>query len=207
MSSDTATLLVVEDDVPTRTFLADNLTADGYELVVAQTLREALRALEERSPDLAIVDLGLPDGSGLDLIRRVREADGVSSRLDPRLPLVVLTGRSSEVDRVRGFERGADDFVTKPFSYTELRWRLTALLRRTQDRRGAGCLRVGELALDPVSREVSVAAAGWRSRARSSRCCATWRPSPRASTPKRSCCATCGASAPRERLALHAVQF
>jgi DNA-binding response OmpR family regulator len=156
MSSDTATILVVEDDVPTRTFLADNLTADGYELLVAETLREALRALEDSSPDLAIVDLGLPDGSGLDLIRRVREADGLASRLDPRLPLVVLTGRSSEVDRVRGFERGADDFVTKPFSYTELRWRLTALLRRTQNRRAAGCLRVGELALDPVSREVTV---------------------------------------------------
>jgi DNA-binding response OmpR family regulator len=156
MGSDTVTLLVVEDDVPTRTFLADNLTADGYELVAAETLREAMRALEQRAPDLAIVDLGLPDGSGLDLIRRVREADGVASRLDPRLPLVVLTGRASEVDRVRGFERGADDFVTKPFSYTELRWRLTALLRRTHERRGAGCLRAGELTLDPVSREVSV---------------------------------------------------
>jgi DNA-binding response OmpR family regulator len=156
MSPESATLLLVEDDVPTRTFLADNLTVDGYELVLAESLREALRALEQRKPDLAIVDLGLPDGSGLDLIRRVRSADGVGSRLDPRLPLVVLTGRSSEIDRVRGFERGADDFVIKPFSYTELRLRLAALLRRTRERRGAGCLRVGELALDPLSREVRV---------------------------------------------------
>jgi len=154
MRSDTATLLVVEDDLPTRTFLADNLAADGYELLVAETLREAVRALEHRKPDLAIVDLGLPDGSGLDLIRRVRESDGVASRLDPRLPLMILTGRTSEIDCARGFERGADDFVTKPFSYTELRWRLTALLRRTRERRGAGCLRVGDLAIDPVSREV-----------------------------------------------------
>src|SRR5215207_6063279 len=126
----TATLLVVEDDPPTRTFLADNLAADGYELLVADTLREAVRALEHRKPDLAIVDLGLPDGSGLDLIRRVRESDGVASRLDPGLPLVILTGRSSELDRVRGFDRGADDFVCKPFSYAELRGRMTAILRR-----------------------------------------------------------------------------
>jgi DNA-binding response OmpR family regulator len=156
MRPESATLLLVEDDMPTRTFLADNLTVDGYELMLAESLREALRALEQRAPDLAIVDLGLPDGSGLELIRRVRASDGVASRLDPRLPLVVLTGRTSEIDRVRGFERGADDFVTKPFSYNELRLRLAALLRRAQDRRGSGCLRVGELALDPLSREVRV---------------------------------------------------
>src|SRR5262245_29315565 len=154
MTPDTATLLVVEDDVPTRTFLADNLSADGYEPLLADTLRDALRLLEARAPDLAIVDLALPDGSGLDLIRRVREADDVASRLDPRLPLVVLTGHASEIDRVRGFERGADDFVSKPFSYPELRMRVAALLRRAGERRGSGCLRVGELAIDPVSREV-----------------------------------------------------
>jgi DNA-binding response OmpR family regulator len=151
-----ATILLVEDAAPTRTFLADNLTADGYELLVADCARDGLRLLETKFPDVALVDLGLPDGSGLDLIRRVRASDGVASRLDPRLPLMVLTGRSSEIDRVRGFERGADDFVTKPFSYTELRLRVGALLRRTRERRGAGCLRVGELALDPLSREVRV---------------------------------------------------
>jgi DNA-binding response OmpR family regulator len=156
MTPDTATLLVVEDDVPTRTFLADNLSADGYEPLLADTLRDAMRVLEQRAPDLAIVDLGLPDGSGLDLIRRVRAADDVASRLDPRLPLVVLTGHASELDRVRGFERGADDFVSKPFSYPELRLRVAALLRRTSERSGSGCLRVGELAIDPVSREVSL---------------------------------------------------
>jgi DNA-binding response OmpR family regulator len=154
MTADAPTLLLVEDDPVLRTFLADNLTADGYELVVADTLRDGLRELEYKRPDLAIVDLGLPDGSGLDLIGRVRAADGVASRLDPALPLVVLSGRSSEIDRVRGFERGADDFVVKPFSYTELRFRLAAVLRRTRERRGRGRLRVGELELDPASREV-----------------------------------------------------
>ena len=110
-ADDPATILVVEDDAPTRTFLADNLTADGYDLLVAGTIDQALIELESRRPDLAVVDLRLPDGSGLDLIRIVRCADGVGSRIDPALPLVVLSGRGGELDRVRGFERGADDYV------------------------------------------------------------------------------------------------
>jgi DNA-binding response OmpR family regulator len=147
-------ILLVEDDPVLLTFLADNLSADGYEPLLAETVRDGLRQLEYKRPDLAIVDIGLPDGSGLDLIDRVRAADGVASRLDPAVPLVVLSGKSSELDRMRGFERGADDFVVKPFSYGELRWRIVAMLRRTSDRRGRGRLRVGSLELDPTSREV-----------------------------------------------------
>jgi DNA-binding response OmpR family regulator len=154
MRPDSPTLLLVEDDPVLATFLADNLTADGFELVLAASLRDGLRELEYRRPDLAIVDLGLPDGSGLELLARVREADGVASRLDRELPLLVLSARDSELDRVRGFERGADDFVTKPFSYSELRLRIAAVLRRTRDQRGHGRLRVGELELDPAGREV-----------------------------------------------------
>jgi DNA-binding response OmpR family regulator len=154
MRPDTPTLLLVEDDPVLSTFLADNLTADGFELALADGLREGLRELELRRPALAIVDLGLPDGSGLELITRVRAADRVASRLDPLLPLVVLSGRSSEIDRVRAFERGADDFVAKPFSYGELRLRILAMLRRTREQRGHGRLRVGELELDPAAREV-----------------------------------------------------
>lgn len=153
VSNEPATLLLVEDDPVVATFLADNLTADGYELLLADGLREGLRLLEYRRPDLAVIDLALPDGSGLDLIRRVREADGVASRLDPSLPLVILSGRTGELDRVRGFERGADDFVSKPFSYSELRLRIAAVLRRTRARRNRGLLRVGELEVDPAGRE------------------------------------------------------
>src|SRR3954464_1457093 len=102
---DAATILVVEDDPATRTFLADNLTADGYELLVADSVATGLKLLETRFPDLALVDIGLPDASGLELLRRVREADGVASRVDPATPLVLLTGRDGELDRVRGFER------------------------------------------------------------------------------------------------------
>src|ERR1044072_1547975 len=105
MTAHPPTILLVEDDPVLSPFLADTLAADGYEPIVAETLRDGLRELEYKRPDLAVVDLGLPDGSGLELIGRVRSADGIVSRLDPDLPLLVLSGRASDVDRVRGFER------------------------------------------------------------------------------------------------------
>src|SRR5215212_5303620 len=151
---DTATILVVEDDDATRTFLADNLTADGFELLVADCARDGIRLLETKFPDLALIDVGLPDGSGLDLVRRVRDADGLASRVDPRTPMLVVSGRDGELDRIRGFERGADDYVCKPFSYPELRGRVAALLRRANGRRSLGRLRVGDLEVDPPSRQV-----------------------------------------------------
>ena len=151
-----ASILIVEDDVPTRTFLADNLTADGYELLVAATLSDALRTLEYHHVDLAVVDLALPDGSGLELLRKVREAGGPGSRIDARLPLIVVSGRAGEADRVRGFERGADDYVSKPFAYGELRLRVAAVLRRSRERGADGRLRVGELEVDPAARDVRV---------------------------------------------------
>src|SRR5437763_2603707 len=118
---DNATILVVEDDDATRTFLADNLTADGFELLIADCAKDAIRLLETKFPDLALVDIGLPDGSGLEIVRRVRDADGLASRVDPRTPLLVLSGRDSELDRIRGFERGADDYVCKVFASDPLR--------------------------------------------------------------------------------------
>jgi DNA-binding response OmpR family regulator len=156
MTDDASTILLVEDDDATRTFLADNLMADGYDLLTADCARDGLRLLETKFPDLAVVDVGLPDGSGLELVRRVREADGVASRIDPHTPVLVLSGLRGELDRVRGFERGADDYVVKPFAYGELRARVAALLRRAQRRPGMGRLRVGTLELDPPSREVTV---------------------------------------------------
>jgi DNA-binding response OmpR family regulator len=158
MNHDTpATILVAEDDATTRTFLADELTADGSELLVVDCASEALRALETKFPDIAILDVGLPDGSGLEVARRVRASDGVVSRIDPETPLLLLSGRSGETDRVRAFEAGADDFVAKPFSYAELRWRVGALLRRSERRRRVGRIRVGALELDPASRSVRLA--------------------------------------------------
>jgi DNA-binding response OmpR family regulator len=154
MTDDASTILVVEDDDATRTFLADNLAADGYDLLTADSARDGLRLLETKFPDLALVDVGLPDGSGLALVEHVRAADGVAWRIDPHTPLLVLSGRRGELDRLRGFERGADDYVVKPFSYAELRLRVAVLLRRAHRRPGMGRLRVGTLEIDPPSREV-----------------------------------------------------
>lgn len=154
MNEQRSTILVVEDDRTTRTFLADNLAADGYEPIAAANAREALRLMETRFPDLAIVDLTLPDRDGLELLQQVRAADGVASRIDPSLPLLVLSGRVGELHRLRGFERGADDVMGKPFSYPELKARVGALLRRTERGMRRGRLRVGALEVDPAGRTV-----------------------------------------------------
>src|SRR4051794_12810842 len=148
MSDDAFTLLVVEDDDATRTFLADNLTADGFDLLVADCARDGLRMIEQKFPDLVLVDVNLPDASGLDLISRVRTADLAAGRVEAATPMMVLSGRAAELDLLRGFERGADDYVIKPFSYPELRARVQALLRRTQGRRAQGRWRVGGLVVD-----------------------------------------------------------
>jgi DNA-binding response OmpR family regulator len=147
-------LLVVEDDAATAAFLADNLAADGFEVVTASEPGEAVRAIEVRGPALVILDVMLDEGSGLTVLDRVRRSDGGVSRIDPAMPVLVLSGRAAEVDRVRGFARGADDYLTKPFSYPELVARVRALLRRAHGRPRRGAIQVGELAVDPVARTV-----------------------------------------------------
>jgi DNA-binding response OmpR family regulator len=150
-------LLVVEDDEATCAFLAENLAADGFKVATASGAGEGLRAIEVRKPGLVILDLLLEDGNGLELLDRVRTADGLASRIDPQLPVIVLSGRTGDADRVRSFARGADDHVVKPFSYQELLARVRAVLRRTHGRPQRGIMRVGELTLDPLTRAVRLA--------------------------------------------------
>jgi DNA-binding response OmpR family regulator len=157
MDAGRQSLLVVEDDEATRAFLADNLTADGFRVATASGAGEGLRAIEVRAPSLVVLDLLLEDGHGLDLLDRVRAADGLASRIDPETPVVVLTGRTGEADRVRCFARGADDYLPKPFLYGELLGRIRAVLRRTGGRPKRGVIRVGELAVDPLTRTVRLA--------------------------------------------------
>jgi DNA-binding response OmpR family regulator len=147
-------ILVVEDDEATSAFLCENLAADGFKVAAAGGAAEGLRALEVRHPSLVLLDLLLPDGSGLDLLDRVRAADGLASRLDPQVPVIVLTGRAGEADRVRSFARGADDHLVKPFLYAELLGRVGAVLRRAKGRPQRGVMRVGELTIDPLTRAV-----------------------------------------------------
>ncbi|MCK9249161.1 MAG: response regulator transcription factor [Solirubrobacteraceae bacterium] len=153
------TLLVVEDDPITRLFLAENLSVDGWDVVEASSLQDALRLVEQVAPQLVLTDLTLPDGSGLDLVAYVRAADGIAARVDPDTPILVLSGLDGELDRLRGFERGCDDYLVKPFSYPELRLRITALLRRARQRPREGRIRIGELTIDPVRRVVAVGGA------------------------------------------------
>ena len=151
-------LLIVEDDDATCAFLADNLTADGFKVACASAVEEGVRAIEVRHPSLVLLDLSLEgEGGGLDLLDRVRAADGIGSRIDPDLPVIVLTGRATEADRVRGFARGADDYLVKPFHYGELLGRVRAVLRRAQGRPQRGVMRVGDLTLDPTTRAVRMA--------------------------------------------------
>lgn len=150
-----ASLVVCEDDAPTLELLCDHLSADRFGVLPAPSASDALRLCRYNQPDLLLLDLTLPDASGLDVLREIRDADGVTSRFDPSLPVIVLTGRGAEDDRVRGLDFGADDYVVKPFSYQELRARIGSVLRRGLGGREGPC-RVGEVVVDPARRKVWV---------------------------------------------------
>ena len=150
-------ILVVEDDEATRGWRLENLAADGFRAAGATSAGEGVRAIEVRRPSLVVLDIALEGGSGLELLDRVRHADGLASRIDPDLPVIVLSGRTADADRVRSFARGADDHVGKPFLYQELLARVRAVLRRAEGRRRQGLLRVGELTVDPSTRAVRLA--------------------------------------------------
>ena len=118
-----AHVLLVEDDVAVRTSVSANLVAHGYRVAEAPSAAEALRHWDAERPDLILLDLGLPDADGATIIRRVRR--------EATTPILVLSARASEPDKVTALEAGADDYVTKPFGLAELRARVAALLRRT----------------------------------------------------------------------------
>jgi DNA-binding response OmpR family regulator len=109
MKEPAATILLIEDHSSTRAFLAENLSADGYEVLQADRAGDAEHLIASEFPDLAILDLALPDRDGLELLREVRHSDRIAGRFDPDLPILVLSGRVSELDCLRGFRRGCDD--------------------------------------------------------------------------------------------------
>jgi two-component system alkaline phosphatase synthesis response regulator PhoP len=117
-------ILVVDDEPAVTDLLAYNLRKALYDVVVASDGREALRLAQEASPDLILLDLMIPEVDGLDVCRELRKTSGV--------PIIMITARGEEVDRVVGLELGADDYVTKPFSVRELMARVKAVLRRAQ---------------------------------------------------------------------------
>ena len=150
-----ASVVVCEDDAVTLELLCDHLVADSFGVLPAPSASDALRLCRYNQPDLMLLDLSLPDAAGLDVLRELREADEAGSRFDPNLPVIVLTGRGGDDDRVRGLECGADDYLVKPCHYPELRARIAAVLRRRGARREGPC-RVGELVVDPARRKTWV---------------------------------------------------
>lgn len=139
-------VLVVEDDPGIRGVLRTLLEAEGYRVIEAMTADRALIDARSHRPDILLVDLGLPDGDGLTVIRQIREFSAV--------PIVVLSARTLEADKIAALDAGADDFVTKPFSSNELLARARAVLRRNVRAADPGApLKIGNLEIDLTRRE------------------------------------------------------
>jgi two-component system, OmpR family, KDP operon response regulator KdpE len=149
-TADGAIVLVVEDDDETRRAVVRDLTARGFRVDEAPDGATALDRWERRRPDLVLLDLGLPDMDGLQVIRRIRR--------DATTPVVILSGRYEEREKVEALDRGADDYVTKPFGVDELNARLRVALRHAAGPAAdqAGQLVAGPLRLDPARHEVTV---------------------------------------------------
>jgi len=140
-------ILLVEDEKAISEPLVTHLAREGFDAEVAGSIAEADDALVRRPPDLVLLDVMLPDGDGRDLARRVRQGSD--------LPIVMLTARGEELDRVVGLEIGADDYVVKPFSARELTARIRAILRRGRGNNRRGPIEIGHIRLDPASRTCS----------------------------------------------------
>lgn len=138
-----ARILVVEDEEALQALLHYNLTRAGFEVRVASDGDEAVLALKEDPPDLVLLDWMLPRLSGLEICRRIRHRPDLRD-----LPVILLTARGEEEDRVRGLETGADDYVSKPFSIPELIARIHALLRRSRPELSSDTIIFGDLTLD-----------------------------------------------------------
>jgi len=147
-------ILVVEDEDSLATLLQYNLQKEGYDVAVAGDGEEALMLVDERLPDLIVLDWMLPKVSGIEVCRRLRQ--GKETR---NLPIVMLTARGEESDRVRGLDTGADDYLVKPFSMTELAARIRAVLRRIRPGLAEDRVRRGDLLIDRVAHRVKRAGA------------------------------------------------
>src|SRR6266702_2339829 len=145
-----ARILVVEDEEALTTLLRYNLDAEGYDVETVGRGDDADTQLKERVPDLIVLDWMLPGLSGIELCRRLRARPETKA-----LPIIMLTARGEESERVRGLATGADDYIVKPFSVPELLARVKALLRRANPGRMASLLQIGDLELDRDKRRVS----------------------------------------------------
>ena len=142
-----ANILLVEDDPGVQDMLKFSLSAEAYTIHQAFTVKQGWDVIQQKSIDLVLLDWMLPDNSGIDLLHRIRKYHSM-------LPVIMVTAKTEEEDRILGLDVGADDYVTKPFSVRELNSRIQALLRRSMPDEQA--LQIGDLALDPISHRVTV---------------------------------------------------
>src|SRR6476619_2046541 len=145
-------VLVVEDEAAILRFLKPALEANGYEMISAGSVADALKRAAAESPDVVLLDLGLPDGDGKDVIRQARQWSDV--------PIIVLSAREREAEKIEALDLGADDYVNKPFNIGELMARMRAALRHRMQRKAEiPILRVGDLEVDAVRHRVTRAGA------------------------------------------------
>ncbi|MGR3486261.1 MAG: phosphate regulon transcriptional regulator PhoB [Paracoccaceae bacterium] len=145
-----AHVLVVEDEPAQREVLIYNLEADGYRVSRAATGAEAMEVVGTDPPDLVLLDWMIPDGSGIEICRRIRARAETAP-----IPVIIVSARAEEGDRVRGLDTGADDYVVKPYSLAELKARITAVLRRARPAAAGVQLRHADIVLEPDTRRVS----------------------------------------------------
>ncbi|MGB5278375.1 MAG: phosphate regulon transcriptional regulator PhoB [Gammaproteobacteria bacterium] len=142
-----AVILVIEDDEGIQDMLSYSLEPEGFKMKAAYTAKEGWETIESKPVDIVLLDWMLPDRSGIDLLHRIR-------KYHSQLPVIMITARAEEEDRVLGLDVGADDYITKPFSVRELKSRIHAVLRRSMPEEQP--IQFGELYLDPVSQRVKV---------------------------------------------------
>lgn len=143
-------ILVVEDEAPIRDMLCFVLEQNGYQACTAEDVDSAINMLAEPYPDLVLLDWMLPGGSGIQIAKKMKQHD-----LTRNIPIIMITARGEEEDKVRGLEVGADDYVTKPFSPKELMARIKAVIRRVAPTSLDDAIEVQGLKLDPVSHRVT----------------------------------------------------
>lgn len=150
MSVDQPTVLVVEDEMAQREVLTYNLEADGFRVIKAEDGEEALLLVAEEKPDIVVLDWMMPNLSGIEVCRRLKSRPNTSG-----IPIIMLSARTEEVDKVRGLETGADDYVIKPYSVIELMARVRTQLRRVRPSTVGVRLQYGDIVLDSETHRVS----------------------------------------------------